>query len=67
MRRRQILVRFLATALVVVAGSAVVARAAGLHPSSHNLGAVSAALPVCASGSVTVATPTPAARSPRSP
>jgi len=55
MRKRQILVRFLATALVVVAGTAVVGRAAGLGVSSDKLSAVSAALPICASGSVTVA------------
>jgi hypothetical protein len=56
MRRRQIPLRLLATLLVVVAGTAAVARAAGLHPSSDTLGAVSAALPVCAGNSVTVAT-----------
>ena len=52
MSKRQILVRFVATALVVVAGTAVVGRAAGLGVSSDKLSAVSATLPICASGSV---------------
>ena len=56
MRRRQILVRFLATAAMVAAGTAVVGRAANLGVSSHTLGAVSAALPTCNLGSITVGT-----------
>jgi hypothetical protein len=54
MPRTRTLLRFLAAAAVLAAGSAVVGRAAGLSTSGHTLGAVSAAVPVCASGSVTV-------------
>lgn len=54
MRKRHILIRFLTTVAVVAAGSAVVGHAAGLAVTSHTLGAVSAAVPICAGGSVTV-------------
>jgi hypothetical protein len=54
MPRTRTLFRFLAAAAVLAAGSAVVGRAAGLTTSSHTLGAVSAVVPVCAAGSVTV-------------
>ena|ERR1017187_2404535 len=56
MRWRQILIRFLATAAVLAAGTAVVGHAANLQVSSHTLGAVSATLPTCASGSIGVTT-----------
>jgi hypothetical protein len=56
MRKRHILIRFLTTVAVVAAGSAVVGHAAGLAVTSHTLGAVSAAVPICASRSVTVTT-----------
>ena len=56
MPRTRTLLRFLAAAAVLAAGSAVVGRAASLPTSSHTLGAVSAAVPTCPSGSVTVGT-----------
>jgi hypothetical protein len=54
MRRCRALVRFLATALVVAAGSAMVANAAGLTVSSAKLGTVAATVPTCPSGSMKV-------------
>jgi hypothetical protein len=51
------MVRFLATAVMVAAGTAVVGRAANLGVvSSDKLSAVSAALPTCNLGSITVGT-----------
>ena len=48
--------RFLATAAVLAAGTAVVGRAANLNVSSHTLSAASASLPTCKSGSIGVNT-----------
>jgi hypothetical protein len=56
MNRTRVTVRFLATLVLVVAGTAVVGQAANLGISSDKLSAVSATVPVCASGSVTVTT-----------
>jgi hypothetical protein len=48
------LLHFLATALVVVAGTAVVGQAAGLGVSSHTIGARQVAVPRCTSAAFTV-------------
>ncbi len=54
MSRTRTLLRFLAAAAVLAAGTAVVGRAASVSTSSHTLGAVSAVVPICTAGSVTV-------------
>ena len=56
MSRTRTLLRFVAAAAVLAAGTAVVGRAANLSTSSHTLGTVTATVPTCAPGSVTVGT-----------
>ncbi len=54
MNRTRATVRFLATAVLVVAGTALVGRAAGLAASSNRIGAGQVATPVCTSTAVNV-------------
>jgi hypothetical protein len=54
MSRSRAIVRFLATAAVLVVGTAVVARAAGLTTSGDRIGAAQVATPRCTSAAVTV-------------
>ncbi len=54
MSRYRAIVRFLATAAVVVVGTAVVARAAGVTTSGDHIGAGQVATPRCTSAAVTV-------------
>ncbi|HAW11559.1 MAG: hypothetical protein ABSC16_11785 [Candidatus Dormibacteria bacterium] len=54
MSRSRAIVRFLATAAVVMVGTAVVGRAAGLADSSHDIGAGTVPTPRCTSAALTV-------------
>jgi hypothetical protein len=54
MNRTRVTVRFLVTIVLVMAGMAVVGRAAGLAPSADHIGAGKVATPVCTSSAVTV-------------
>jgi hypothetical protein len=54
MHRSRALIRFLATAAVVVAGTAIVGRAANLASSSNTIGAGHVTTPQCTSTAVTV-------------
>jgi len=54
MRKPRVLIRLLATLLVVVAGSAVVGRAANLGGTSHTIGAGTASIVPCATVGITM-------------
>ena len=54
MNRTRVTVRFLVTIVLVMAGMAVVGRAAGLAPSADHIGAGKVATPVCTSSAVTI-------------